>query len=107
MALYLGEVQESRRRTFAARVSKLMPGAAQIQLSPQQQEELDRCANSRSLAARAVERAKIGWQRARPGSNGGGDQRRYLRPSSTLLSVGSQPDLFALVGFCPPETLPL
>jgi transposase len=36
-----------------------MPGAAQIQLTPQQQEELDRRAGSRSLAARAVERAKI------------------------------------------------
>ena len=36
-----------------------MPGAAQIQLTPQQQEELDRRASSRSLTARAVERAKI------------------------------------------------
>jgi transposase len=36
-----------------------MPGIAQIQLTPQQQEELDRRAGSRSLAARAVERAKI------------------------------------------------
>jgi len=36
-----------------------MLGAAQIQLTPQQQEELDRCASNRSLTARAVERAKI------------------------------------------------
>jgi transposase len=36
-----------------------MPGAAQIQLTPQQQDELDRRASSRSLAARTVERAKI------------------------------------------------
>jgi transposase len=36
-----------------------MPGAAQIQLTPQQQEELDHRAGRRSLAARVVERAKI------------------------------------------------
>lgn len=36
-----------------------MPGAAQIQLTPQQQDELDRRASSRSYPARAVERAKI------------------------------------------------
>ncbi len=42
-----------------ARVSKRMPRAAQIQLTPQQQDELDRRASSRSFSARAVERAKI------------------------------------------------
>ena len=36
-----------------------MPSAATIQLTEQQQEELERCATSRTLAARAVERAKI------------------------------------------------
>ncbi|MGA3240257.1 MAG: helix-turn-helix domain-containing protein [Bryobacteraceae bacterium] len=36
-----------------------MPGAAEIQLTPQQQKELGRCASSRSLTARTVERAKI------------------------------------------------
>ena len=43
----------------AARVSKRMPSAGQIQLTPQQQDELDRRASSRSFSARAVERAKI------------------------------------------------
>jgi len=37
----------------------VMLSAAQIQLTEQQQEELERCAASRTLAARAVERAKI------------------------------------------------
>src|SRR5437867_4476934 len=36
-----------------------MPGAAKIQLTQQQQDELERCAGSRSVALRAVERAKI------------------------------------------------
>ena len=36
-----------------------MPGAAKIQLTQQQQDELERCAGSRSVAVRAVERAKI------------------------------------------------
>jgi len=36
-----------------------MPSATQIQLTLQQQVELDRCASSRSCTARAVERAKI------------------------------------------------
>ena len=36
-----------------------MPGATQIQLTLQQQVELDHCASSRSFTARAVERAKI------------------------------------------------
>lgn len=50
---------ERCKSPIAARVSKRMPGAAQIRLTPQQQEELDRCARNRSLRARAVERAKI------------------------------------------------
>ena len=36
-----------------------MPGAAKIQLTQQQQDELECCAGSRSVAVRAVERAKI------------------------------------------------
>jgi transposase len=42
-----------------ARVSKRMPAAAQIRVTPQQQEELDRRVSSRSLTARTVERSKI------------------------------------------------
>jgi transposase len=36
-----------------------MPYAAKIQLTPPQQDELERCARGRTVAARAVERAKI------------------------------------------------
>ena len=36
-----------------------MPYAAKIQLTPEQQDNLERCANSRTIAARAVERAQI------------------------------------------------
>ena len=36
-----------------------MSGTAKIQLTEQQQDELARCVSSRSLAAHAVERAKI------------------------------------------------
>jgi transposase len=43
----------------AAHDSIAMPGAAKIQLTEQQQEELERCVASRTLAVRAVERAKI------------------------------------------------
>ena len=36
-----------------------MPYAAKIQLTPAQQDGLERCANGRTVAVRAVERAKI------------------------------------------------
>ena len=36
-----------------------MPYAAKIQLTPGQQDELERSANGRTVAARAVERARI------------------------------------------------
>src|ERR1022692_2075468 len=53
MALYGGEVRESRRRL------EPVPATAQMQLTEPQQDELERCARSRSVAARAVQRAKI------------------------------------------------
>ena len=53
MALYCGEVRESRRRL------EPVPATAQMQLTEPQQDELERCARSRSVAARAVQRAKI------------------------------------------------
>jgi len=44
-------ILERCKSPVAARVSTFMPGATRIQLTPQQQDELDRCAGSRSLTA--------------------------------------------------------
>jgi DNA-binding transcriptional regulator YiaG len=50
---------EECERLGTALVSRLMPYAANIQLTPEQQDELERGANGRTVAARAVERARI------------------------------------------------
>jgi transposase len=50
---------EECEKLDAALVSRRMPDAAKIQLTPQQQDELARRANGRTVAARAVERAQI------------------------------------------------
>ena len=70
----------------AAHDSIVMPSAAKIQLTDQQQEELERCVASRTLAVRAVERAKIilalaaGHSRALPtGDRHAGQVRFDLR----------------------------
>jgi transposase len=52
-------IQEECEKLGTAHVSGLMPYAAKIQLTQPQQDELERCAKGRTVAARAVERAKI------------------------------------------------
>jgi transposase-like protein len=48
-----------RVQPFAALFRKPMPGAAKIQLTVEQQDELENCVRSRTLAVRTVERARI------------------------------------------------
>jgi transposase len=52
-------ILEGCEKLGTARVSRPMPYAAKIQLTPAQQDGIERCAKGRTVAARAVERARI------------------------------------------------
>src|SRR6266700_5623284 len=57
--MYVTLLWRSARAYARTCLSRRMPYAAKIQLTPEQQDELERGANSRRVAARTVERARI------------------------------------------------